>query len=448
MHGNPVLPEGYQLVIVPWDAVVHNFDDSPVDEPIFSNYGLLKAMFAIIQTLFAIVSLYKATGDQIHQLGYAAFGLTVAPYLLMSFVNVLSGAFCPEYPSLFLIESSVLLEARSRPGARLDATVGILVEADEDALKLAPTRSDKILSLLGRPLVFQPENIHSDVPDTCLPAQTTQELAPDNIATGNYLQASQTDVDGDRDSRENFKDQSERLISAPEVKTPTHQKSYQIAAVLPSQHNGHKALQTVLLPMGNDQSPTPEPTIITYVPSCRPYITDSSLNFPDQYTVLNICHDKNEETGGGGFSVSMGNAFEISKWPVAITRRATKNATLGPLAFFLSYAIGFTSLAIIGGLTHFSRGSSTHAQRVWTMTWICFGCFLGPIYSAVYGELPFFYRDPDAPEAANKLERLGEQIGYNGLKIILSFCFSAPAIGGFVVIGQMVIAYGNCNRID
>ncbi len=256
-------------------------------------------------------------------------------------------------------------------------------------------------------------------------------------------------MDADRGSSENFKDQSERLISAPEVKTPVQQKTRQIAAVLPSQHHGHEALQTVLLPLGNDQSLTPpEPPIIAYVPSCRPYITDPSLNFPDQYTVLNICQDKNEKPGGGGFSVSMGHAFEAPKWPVAITRRATRNATLGPLAFFLSYSIGFMSLAVIGGLTHFSRGSSTHAQRVWTMTWICFGCFLGPIYSAVYGELPFFYRDDDAPEAADKLERIGEQIGYNGLKIILSFFLSAPAIGGFIVIGQMIMAYGNCNRID
>ncbi len=147
-------------------------------------------MFAIIQTLFAIFSLYEATGDQIHQLGYAAFGLTVAPYLLMSLVNVLSGAFCPEYPSLFLVESSVLLEARSRPGAHLDATVGVLAEAGEDALKLAPNQSDKILSLLDRPLEFQPETIHLGVPDTRLPAHTTQELAPDNITTKKYPQAS------------------------------------------------------------------------------------------------------------------------------------------------------------------------------------------------------------------------------------------------------------------
>lgn len=428
--------------------MVHNYEDSPVEEPIFSNYGLLKTMFAIIQTLFATVSLYEATGDQIHQLGYAAFGLTVAPYLLMSLVNALSGVFCPEYPSLFLIESSVLLEARSRPGARLDATVGVLVEAGEDALKLAPSRSDKNLSLLGRPLVFQPEIIHPDGPDTSLPAQTTQGFAPDNIATRDSLQVPHTEVDGGQGSGENFKDQSERLIPAPEVKPPNHQKSYQIATLLPPQYHGHGALQAVLSPVGNDKSPTPEPTIIAYVPSCRPYITDSSLNFPDQYVVLDICRSESEKIRSGGPSVSMGRAFEISKWPVAITRRATKNATLGPLAFILSYVIGFTSLALIGGLTHFSRGSSTHAQRVWTMAWICFGCFLGPIYSAAYGEFPFFYRNTDEPEAANKLERLGEQIGYKGVKIILSFLLSAPAIGGFVVISQMMMVYGNCNRID
>jgi hypothetical protein len=60
IYGDPEVPEGYELVIVPWDAIVAPTHGSSVQDPLFTSKGGLKAMFAVIQALFAIVTLYQA----------------------------------------------------------------------------------------------------------------------------------------------------------------------------------------------------------------------------------------------------------------------------------------------------------------------------------------------------------------------------------------------------
>ena len=85
--------------------------------------------------------------------------------------------------------------------------------------------------------------------------------------------------------------------------------------------------------------------------------------------------------------------------------------------------LGLISLAIIGGISSFKKGHSTYAQRVWTMTWLAFGIALGPCYAL--GKLWDVDNDAD--------------IGF--------LIYGAPAIGGFVVVGQMLNAYGRCIRI-
>jgi hypothetical protein len=84
-----------------------------------------------------------------------------------------------------------------------------------------------------------------------------------------------------------------------------------------------------------------------------------------------------------------------------------------------SYWVGLLPLAIIGGLSQFHKGSSTKAQRVWTMVWLAISVFLGP--SVALLEIK------------------------KGLVVL--FYVGAPAIGGFVVIAQMMMEYGNCVRL-
>ena len=88
-----------------------------------SIYNFPKALIAVFQSLYASFTLYQARGDQLQQYGYAAFGLTVAPYLVMSIVNLISTMLTPDYPAMYLVESEVMEEAR-RHGSTFKGTVG------------------------------------------------------------------------------------------------------------------------------------------------------------------------------------------------------------------------------------------------------------------------------------------------------------------------------------
>jgi predicted membrane protein len=63
------------------------------------------------------------------------------------------------------------------------------------------------------------------------------------------------------------------------------------------------------------------------------------------------------------------------------------------------------------------------------MTWLASGIVLGPFYAV-----------------AKKAQRMGVRTRTISLEIGLLF-YSAPAIGGFVVVAQMLNVYGRCVRI-
>ena len=84
-------------------------------------------MVAIFQVLYASYTLYKTRGDQLSQYGYAAFGLTVIPYIIMSFLNLLGNLSTPNYLTLYLIGSPELEEAKLQDEAALDGLVGSIV---------------------------------------------------------------------------------------------------------------------------------------------------------------------------------------------------------------------------------------------------------------------------------------------------------------------------------
>ena len=65
-------------------------------------------------------------GDQIQRYGYAAFGLTVMPYPIMSVVNLLGTILTPDYSVIYLVSSEAMDEARRREGSRFEGTVGVI----------------------------------------------------------------------------------------------------------------------------------------------------------------------------------------------------------------------------------------------------------------------------------------------------------------------------------
>jgi hypothetical protein len=64
---------------------------------------MTKAIAAIVQIIYASYELYQARGLQVERYGYAAFSLTVTPYILMSFLNLIATACEPQYTAVYIV---------------------------------------------------------------------------------------------------------------------------------------------------------------------------------------------------------------------------------------------------------------------------------------------------------------------------------------------------------
>lgn len=88
-------------------------------------YSFVKISVGLIQTLYAMYTLFKAKGSQIDMYGMVAFGLTVTPYGFMSIVNSIAAIVTPEYPSMFLIKTPDMEEAE-RAGGKFGGYIATL----------------------------------------------------------------------------------------------------------------------------------------------------------------------------------------------------------------------------------------------------------------------------------------------------------------------------------
>ena len=122
----------YRLAVVPQSRTV--IPDSSSDKIIISaSYNPLSIIAAIFQTLYASFTLYETRGDQLTRYGYAAFGLTVTPYLVMSIVNLFGSLATPTYDTMYLVRSKALeeLECKSNRKPYFDGNVGKISEGDD-----------------------------------------------------------------------------------------------------------------------------------------------------------------------------------------------------------------------------------------------------------------------------------------------------------------------------
>lgn len=104
--GNESNPQvKYALVVVPETSIVAPLIDSSVSTPIklSCNYSIFKSVIAIIQIVYGALGLYEASAREVPKFGYAAYSLTVIPYILMSLVNLLANICQPQYPTMFLV---------------------------------------------------------------------------------------------------------------------------------------------------------------------------------------------------------------------------------------------------------------------------------------------------------------------------------------------------------
>jgi hypothetical protein len=120
IHGSYRLPEGYEFGYVPADAIIAPLEQIPGTEQVSmelsTSNSLTKTCLAMLQTGYAAYSVYKARGDQIAVYGYAAFGLTVIPYIMMSVLNLVAQLVSDDYPMLYMIHTLEMDEAIGRGG--------------------------------------------------------------------------------------------------------------------------------------------------------------------------------------------------------------------------------------------------------------------------------------------------------------------------------------------
>ncbi|KAJ7464493.1 hypothetical protein FB451DRAFT_440111 [Mycena latifolia] len=133
VHGDPGLPDGYAFAFVPCTARVEPLrGGNPILCPSIGA-SVVKGLAALAQTLATFYTLYPTRGDQISRYGYAAFGLTVLPYSVMSIINLIAAIMTPEFQALYMVQSDILLEAQQRAGTIFEGVVGKLLPAAHNA---------------------------------------------------------------------------------------------------------------------------------------------------------------------------------------------------------------------------------------------------------------------------------------------------------------------------
>jgi hypothetical protein len=93
-------------------------DVSVEPAPIYlsKNYNIPKILISILQIIWGIITLYRRRGDQVRLYGYGAFGLTVAPYAIMSIINLATNLLRPEYATMYLVHNREMDEAWDHGG--------------------------------------------------------------------------------------------------------------------------------------------------------------------------------------------------------------------------------------------------------------------------------------------------------------------------------------------
>jgi len=128
------LPEGFIIIQIPpgtplragsWGEATTALSD----EQLAAKHNVATILIGLIQLILGLITLYRARGDQIRLYGYAAFGLSVAPYAVMSIANSAAALVTPEYPLMLLVWSPDMHEAEEC-GAKFD---GVYATIDIDA---------------------------------------------------------------------------------------------------------------------------------------------------------------------------------------------------------------------------------------------------------------------------------------------------------------------------
>jgi hypothetical protein len=407
VHGYYKWPSsgGYRLTLVPSDAdfmpVQTGDEDEEEQVPIVisSSHSLLKILIALGQAVYAVVTLYNTRGDQITQYGYAAFGLTVAPYAVMSIINLIGNYFCPEYSTLYLVESSVMDEARAR-GGYFHGVIGRVAEISEPS-DLQLTASVDTLQWIELVTFAKDEHFEHGIRATV--RFTMAHLR--YISSTSNLQSTQSSTIQLQPQDQ----QNERTIPVYMVNTIADAKD------------------------------------ISLLFNAKPQILDNldyALVVPP-FPPLKLV----QAEGHKKLHLQITYYRPQLRAPVvrAVKERSIWRLILTLIQNFFPLVVSSIPLAIIGGLTHFQPGSSTLPQRAWIMVWLCLGIFYGYLLGETlsHGVMAEWFRR-SLPKIRNR--KVQHWLVALSMTYVMSG-YGIPAFGAFVMVGQMLMQYGTCVQI-
>jgi hypothetical protein len=328
------------------------------------NYSLVKILASFGQAIYAIFTLYRARGDQISQFGYAAFGLTVAPYAIVSVLNLLGSLLCPEFPAIYMVKSSIMKEARRRGHEYVfRGTVG---ELNEDMIKMSPNATPPdAKETFG--WIFEPVSISVDASGEVKVSSKTQ-LELSNI----LIESAKTpEVEDGSDSDEKITDTGKSSDDRIENKglekllRPDEEKTSSLPTDFVTIHEVDAEGSQPTTAQSSKASNYPYEKLLL-VPLTNPIKWDKSSRQSDDYRIDEASPGDPAERAWRVLSNHEEGSDFLTKASDYLSIGASLLATMVPVA-------------INGALSRFHKGHSTYDQRVWTMTWLGFGS-LGSIF--------------------------------------------------------------------
>ena len=338
--------------------------------------SLVKGLASVVQLVFSSITLYEARGSQLQRYGYAAFGLSVFPYTLMTFVNLVVGTIVGEYSTLFVLRTVISDEAK-RCGGTISGEIGTLPEVTPGQSANAvesPVEEDHGLNAIFAIFLYIRHFILSKFPE--VDAKTTKTGTPHKVI---------------------------RSVGAGGV--------------------------------GKDGSEVSEDPVV--FPSGEP-LTAAYLRVEDGGVLVITMKGRT-----GRFQlIESGDAIDDDPLTTfhfhvsAVTNQEKVQKRLGEdLAEIVSFFHSFINLILmilpyvfIFLLTGFRKGDSTEAQRGWMMSWL--------VFNQVFSLCGFLF-------SINHIDIGGPMQA--ALCIMIILLYSIPAIGGFVVVGRMLLEFGTCS---
>ena len=384
----------------------------PVSTPkLSSSFNLIKGMVALLQLLYTSFTLYHANGGQINQYGFVAPGLTVLPYAIMSGLNLIASLVAPHYPTLYLVRSKVMDEAEQRTKLPFNYVVGkVNDESDtnndvmEGWTEIAGSFVDNNKLLLVTPSADEDKIEISDSSSQRIyvPACPRFQRTDDTWTTP-LRQFNETLQDG---------------LEFPRCQQDLIPRSWfswllTFLSKLPS-------LLTSLVP-------SLVPSLLTILLTSAKKLLTSLLPSRARTPLQNILRAARPRGHYIPRRLQYVRRLELPRLPEV----ALNEYEVSLVAFIIG-----AEILIALALSNFSGQQSTVAQRAWIVTWLIAGYSFGAgIYSVHH-----------LPAYMQKLGLPSESMSSRTRICIYIVGCSAPAIGGLVVVSQMLKAYGICHR--